>query len=184
MKKTVTVVCLAVSLVAAVSAQNTNPNRLKGDFPFNESLQIVFGSPVNGACPAALSGPVQQYVLQNTGTWSFDGAGNVHIVDQGMLIQVPATNASQVSPSVSDCTGTYTLLDAETVDFHYNCSNAPGTYFQVHTTGKITQNNILVANYHRPDGSLDITPFIAGGNVAACTYVSENTVISRTGNGQ
>jgi hypothetical protein len=180
LKTLLVVACLATTMLA----QNTNPNRLKGDFPFNETLQIIIGGTQGGSCPNVLTGPVSQSTLTNTGIWSFDGKGNVSIVDQGMLVQIPSTDASQVTPSNAVCTGTYALLDADTVDFHYNCSTVPGTYFQVHTTGKITPNNILVAVYHRPDGSLDVAPFYAGNTIVACTYVAENTVISRTGNGQ
>jgi hypothetical protein len=110
-------------------AQNTNPNRLKGDFPFNETLQIIIGGTQGGSCPNVLTGPVTQSTLTNTGIWSFDGKGNVSIVDQGMLVQIPSTDASQVTPSNAVCTGTYALLDANTVDFHYNCSTVPGTVF-------------------------------------------------------
>ena len=171
-------------LSTAVFAQNTNPKRLNSNFPFNETLQIVIGSTQNGSCQNVLSGPVTHSTLTNTGIWSFDGAGNVKIVDQGVLMQVPSTDASQVTPSHAVCTGTYALLDADTVDFRYNCSTVPGTYFQVHTTGKITPNNILVADYLRPDGTVDISPFYVGNNIVSCVYVAENTVISRTGNGQ
>jgi len=180
LKTLLLIACLATTMFA----QNTNPNRLKGDFPFNETLQIIIGGTQGGSCPNVLTGPVTQSTLTNTGIWSFDGKGHVNIVDQGMLVQVPSTDASQVTPSNAVCSGTYNLLDADTVDFHYNCSTVPGTFFQVHTTGKITQNNILVAVYHKPDGTLDVAPFYAGNTIVACTYVAENTVISRTGNGQ
>lgn len=127
-----------------------------------------------------MSGPVQASVLENTGIWSFDGAGHVSIVDQGILVQVPAPDASKITPSNAVCSGTYTLLDANTVDFHYNCSAVPGTYVKVHTMGKITPHNILVAVYLNPDGSLPVLPFYAGNAIVGCTYVAENTVISRT----
>jgi hypothetical protein len=73
-----------VCIASAAFAQN-NSDRLKGDFPFNETLQFVTGSPQNGTCPHVLTGPVTQSVVTNTGVWSFDGAGNVKIVDQGCL---------------------------------------------------------------------------------------------------
>jgi hypothetical protein len=180
LKTLLVVACLATTMFA----QNTNPNRLKGDFPFNEAPQIIIGGTQCGSWPNVLTAPVSQSTLTKTGIWSFDGAGHVSIVDQGMLVQDPSTDASQVTPSNAVCTGTYALLDANTVDFHYICSTVPGAYFQVHTTGKITPNNILVAVYHRADGSLDVAPFYAGNTIVACTYVAENTVISRTGNGQ
>jgi len=167
-----------LALSSMLAAQTTNPNRLKGDFPFNETLQIVTGPAVNNACGETISGPATQSVLTNTGIWSFDGAGHVSILDQGMLVPVPTTDASQVTPSVASCSGTYALLDADTVDFHYDCSVAPGVFFRVHTTGKITKSNVLVAVYHRPDGSLDVTPFYVNNTIVACTYVAENTVIS------
>jgi hypothetical protein len=46
--------------------------------------------------------------------------------------------------------------------------------------GKITPNNILVAVHHRIDGSLEVTPFFVGGNIEACVYIAEDTVIART----
>jgi hypothetical protein len=61
-------------------------------------------------------------VVMNTGVWSFDGAGNVKIVDQGVLMQVPSADASQVTPSNGVCKGRYQLLDDDTVDLHYDCS--------------------------------------------------------------
>jgi hypothetical protein len=168
-----------VCIASAAFAQN-NSDRLKGDFPFNETLQFVTGSPQNGTCPHVLTGPVTQSVVTNTGVWSFDGAGNVKIVDQGVLMQVPSTDASQVTPSNGVCKGRYRLLDDDTVDLHYNCSTSPGSFFQVHTIGKITPNSILVAVDHRIDGSLEVTPFFVGGNIEACVYIAEDTVIART----
>ena len=168
-----------VCIASAAFAQN-NSDRLKGDFPFNENLQFTTGSAQDGTCPHVLTGPVTQSVVTNTGIWSFDGAGNVKIVDQGVLMQVPSTDASQVTPISGACKGTYQLLDDDTVDFHYNCSTSPGSHFQVHAIGKITPNNILVAVDHRTDGSLEVTPFFVGSNIEACTYIAENTVIART----
>jgi len=168
-----------VCIASAAFAQN-NSDRLKGDFPFNETLHFITGSPENGTCPHVLTGTVTQSVVTNTGVWSFDGAGNVKIVDQGVLMQVPSTDASQVTPSNGVCKGRYQLLDDDTVDLHYNCSTSPRSFFQVHTIGKITPNNILVAVDHRIDGSLEVTPFFVGGNIEACVYIAEDTVIART----
>jgi len=168
-----------VCIASAAFAQN-NSDGLKGDFPFNETLQFVTGSPQNGTCPHVLTGPVTQSVVTNTGVWSFDGSGNVKIVDQGVLMQVPSTDASQATPSNGVCKGRYQLLDDDTIDFHYNCSTSPGSFFKVHTVGKITPNNILVAVDHRVDGSLEVTPFVVGGNIEACVYIAEDTVIART----
>jgi len=168
-----------VCIASAAFAQN-NSDRLKGDFPFNETLKFVTGSPQNGTCPHVLTGPVTQSVVTNTGVWSFDGAGNLKIVDQGVLMQVPSTDASQVTPINGVCKGTYRLLDDDTVDLHYNCSTSPGSFFQVHTIGKMTPTNILVAVDHRIDGSLEVTPFFVGGNIEACVYIAEDTVITRT----
>ena len=168
-----------VCFASAAFAQN-NSDRLKGDFPFNETLQFITGSPQNGTCPHVLTGAVTQSVVTNTGVWSFDGAGNVKIVDQGVLMQVPSTDASQVTPSSGVCKGRYQLLDDDTVDLHYDCSASPGSFFKVHTMGKITPNNILVAVHHRIDGSLEVTPFFVGGNIEACVYIAEDSVIART----
>jgi hypothetical protein len=158
-----------VCIASSAFAQN-NSDRLKGDFPFNETLQFITGSPQNGTCPHVLTEAVTQSVVTNTGVWSFDGAGNVKIVDQGVLMQVPSTDASQVTPSNSVCKGRYQLLDDDTVDLHYDCSTSPGSFFKVHTMGKITPNNILVAVHHRIDGSLEVTPFLsAATSRCACT---------------
>ena len=170
---------LFVCSASAAFAQN-NSDRLKGDFPFNESLQFATASAQDGTCPHVLTGPVTQSLVTNTGTWSFDGDGHLKIVDQGVLMQVPSTDASQVTPINAVCKGTYRLLNDDTVDLHYNCSTSPGSFFQVHTIGKITPDNILVAVQHRIDGSLEVTPFFVGGNIEACVYIAENTVIART----
>ncbi len=171
---------LVFACIASAAFAQNNSDRLKGDFPFNETLQFVTGSPQNGTCPHVLTGPVTQSVVTNTGVWSFDGAGNVKIVDQGVLMQVPSTDASQVTPSNGVCKGRYRLIDDDTVDLRYNCSTSPGSFFQVHTIGKITPNNILVAVNHRIDGSLEVTPLFVGGNIEACVYIAEDTVIART----
>jgi hypothetical protein len=168
-----------VCFASAAFAQN-NSDRLKGDFPFNENLQFATASAQDGTCPHVLTGPVTQSTATNTGIWSFDGAGNLKIVDQGVLMQVPSTDASQVTPINGVCKGTYQLLDDDTVDLHYNCSTSPGSHFQVHTIGKITPNNILVAVNHSIDGSLEVTPFFVGSTIEACVYIAENSVIART----
>ena len=93
---------------------------------------------------------------------------------------MPSTDASQVAPSNGVCKGRYQLLDDDTVDLHYDCSASPGSFFKVHTMGKITPNNILVAVHHRIDGSLEVMPFFVGGNIEACVYIAEDTVIART----
>jgi hypothetical protein len=174
-----TALLLFVCSVSAAFAQN-NSDRLKGDFPFNENLQFATASAQDGTCPHVLTGPVTQSLVTNTGTWSFDGDGHLKIVDQGVLMQVPSTDASQVTPINGVCKGTYRLLNDDTVDLHYNCSTSPGSFFQVHTIGKITPDNILVAVQHRIDGSLEVTPLFVGGNIEACVYIAENTVIART----
>lgn len=174
------VLFLFVCIASAAFAQN-NSDRLKGDFPFNETLHITTGSAQNGTCPDVLTGTVTQSIVTNTGIWSLDGAGNLKIVDQGVLVQVPSTDASQVTPINGVCRGTYRSLDDDTVDFRYTCSTSPGSFFQVHTVGKITPHNILVAVDHRTDGSLEVTPFFVGKSIVACTYIAENTVIARTG---
>lgn len=170
---------LFVCTASAAFAQN-NSDRLKGDFPFNENLQFATASAQDGTCPHVLTGPVTHSLVTNTGTWSFDGNGHLKIVDQGVLMQVPSTDASQVTPINGVCKGTYRLLNDDTVDLHYNCSTSPGSFFQVHTIGKITPDNILVAVEHRIDGSLEVTPLFVGGNIEACVYIAENTVIART----
>lgn len=104
------------------------------------------------------------------------------MTDSGMFITVtPPTDASQVQPAAALCSGTYAMLDESTVDFHYTCSLDHGvSYFQVHTTGKVTNLNILVEAWNNPDGSLPVTPYIYGTTVVGCSYVAENTTISRT----
>ena len=160
-------------IACAAFAQN-NSDRLKGDFPFNETLQFITGSPQNGTCPHVLTGTVTQSVVTNTGVRSFDGARQRQHRRPGMLMQVPSTDASQVAPSNGVCKGRYQLLDGDTVDLHYDCSTSPGSFFKVHTMGKITPNNILVGVHHRIDGSLEVTPFFVGGNIEACVYIAED----------
>jgi len=161
---------------------------LKGDFPFNETIHVIFQTnpPVGGACGTTLTGPVTEAIITDTGIWSFDGKGHVNIKDSGIFISPnPPTDASQVTPEAATCKGTYNLLDKSTVDFHYNCTTDNfNTSFQVHTTGKITKSNILVEAWDNPDGSLPVTPLVLGtGSTAlACTYIGENTTISRTDN--
>lgn len=154
---------------------------LKGNFPFNETIHIVQQAALNGACGNTLSGPVTSSIINDTGIWSFDGQGNVTIKDSGtFILSNPPTDASQVQPEAAICAGTYKLLDKDTVDFHYNCSTDNGaSYFVVHTTGKITASNILVEAWNNPDGSLPVTPYVYGSTIVGCSYIAENTVISR-----
>lgn len=168
----------SVCLSASVYAQNGNVAQLKGDFPFNETLHIIQQPAVDGACGSTLSGPVSEGIITDTGIWSFDGKGNVHIMDSGTFITAtPATDASQVVPEGAECKGTYSMIDNATVDLHYNCSTDNfNSYFVVHTTGRFTNNTLLVEVWHNADGSLQVTPYVFGNTVVACTYVIENTV--------
>jgi hypothetical protein len=161
-------------------AQKSSNSQLKGSFPFNETLHIVQQPAVNGACGTSLSGPVTSSIYNDHGIWSFDGKGNVTISDSGIFMLVnPPTDASQIIPAASLCSGTYNVLDSSTVDFHYNCSVDGGaSYFQVHTTGYYTKSSILVESWNNPDGSLPVTPYVLGGAVVGCDYVLENTTIS------
>jgi hypothetical protein len=155
---------------------------LNGSFPFNETITIVQQPAVKGACGKTLSGPVSEAVIYDTGIWSFDGKGHVSIKDSGMFITVnPPTDASQVTPEAAKCEGTYEVLNRSTVDFHYDCSTDNGvSYFKVHTTGKITPTNILVEAWDNPDGSLPVIPYVYKGAIVGCSYLGENTVISKT----
>ena len=188
MKKCTLLLVVCLMFAPMVLAQHLND--LKGDFPFNETIHVIFQSnaPVNGTCGATLTGPVTESVITDTGIWSFDGKGHVSIKDSGIFINPnPPTDAGQVTPEEALCTGTYNLLDKTTVDFHYNCSTDNfGTSSKVHTTGKITKSNILVEAWTLPGppASLPVTPLVLGtGNTAlACTYIGENTTISRTDN--
>lgn len=170
-------VCLM--LVPYSLSQNKN-NKLKGDFPFNESITVVQQPASNGACPSVLTGPVSEAFVNDHGIWSFDGKGNVDIKDSGQFIAVnPPTDGSQVTPVNSHCVGTYNVLDDSTVDFHYNCSTDNFvSYFQVHTTGTFTKTNILVEAWNNPDGSLQVTPYVYGNTIVGCSYVLENTTVT------
>jgi len=187
--KTITLL-LAAHLLFAPMVLAQHNNDLKGNFPFNETIHVIFQTnpPVNGACGATLSGPVTEAIITDTGIWSFDGKGNVTINDSGIFINPnPPTDASQVTPEGALCKGTYNVLDKSTVDFHYNCTTDNfATSFQVHTTGRITKSNILVEAWTNPGPppSLPVTPLVLGtGNTAlACNYIGENTTISRTDN--
>ena len=178
MKKILTLLVLSLSLATSLYAQKGNVSKLKGDFPFNETLHIIQQPAVNGACGSALSGPVSEGIITDTGIWSFDGKGKVHINDSGTFITVnPPTDASQVVPEAAECKGTYSMIDDATVDLHYNCSTDNwNSYFVVHTTGRFTNNTLLVEVWHNADGSLEVTPYVYGNTVVACTYVLENTV--------
>ncbi len=186
LKTLLVVACFSTTMFAQdiQSGHNTNPNRLKGDFPFNETIHIVQQPAVNGACGSSLSGPVTSSIITDTGIWSFDGKGHVKMHDSGIFILVnPPTDASQVQPEAAQCAGTYKLLDDTTVDFHYNCSTDNWTsYFVVHTTGKITPHNILVEAWDNPDGSLPVQPYVYGNTIVGCSYIGENTTISRNDN--
>ena len=175
------VACLTCASMA--SAQKSAYN-LKGNFPFNETIHIVEQAAVNGACGTSLTGPVTEAIINDTGTWSFDGNGNMTIHDSGaMITSNPPTDASQVVPEAADCVGTYNFLNANTVDLHYNCSLDHFTsYFVVHTTGKVTKSNILVEAWDNADGSLPVTPYVYGGVTVGCSYVLENTTVSRNDN--
>ncbi len=107
------------------------------------------------------------------------------IEDSGSSTTVfPPTQAEQVVPVTTSCTGKYTMLDSSTVDMHYSCTQDKGaSHFVVHTTGAVTPFNILVEARNNPDGSLNITPYLVGDTIVACTYAAENTIISRTAPG-
>jgi hypothetical protein len=178
--KTIRVLFIGCLVLTAplLFAQN---NILNGNFPFNETITIVQQPAVNGACGTTLSGPVTSAFINDTGIWSFDGKGKVSITDSGLYITSnPPTDASQVVPEHASCSGTYSVSkDLSTVDFHYNCSTDGGiSYFQVHTTGRITLTNILVEAWLNPDGSLPVIPYVYRGVIAGCSYLAEDTVVS------
>ncbi len=174
------VLSLAVCLLSASSAYSQNNAKLKGDFPFNETLHIVQQPAVGGQCGASLVGPVSTAIYNDQGIWSFDGKGNVHMTDSGTFMTVSTpSDASQVVPGAAECFGTYNIVDSGIVDFHYQCSlDHFASYFQVHTTGRFTSTNILVEDWVKPDGSLEVTPYVYGNTVVGCSYVLENTTIS------
>ena len=168
-----------------LSAQGTSSKTytnadVKGSFPFNETIHIVQQPAVNGACGTSLSGPVTTAIINDTGTWTFDGKGNMSIVDQGVEITSnPPTDASQVVGAAAICSGTYNLLPKGILDLHYNCSlDHFVSYFQVHSLGKITPYNILITTVNNPDGTPGVTPYIYGSSVVGCSNVVENTVVS------
>lgn len=169
-------------LAQSASAQHVSDADLKGSFPFNETIHIVQQAAVNGACGTSLSGPVTSSIINDTGTWTFDGKGNMSIVDAGVLIGTnPPTQASQVVGQAAQCYGTYHLLSKDMVDLHYNCSLDKGvSYFKVHSMGRITPFNILVNTVNNADGTPGVTPYIYGSAVVGCAYVAENTVVSLT----
>src|ERR1035437_3296418 len=108
-------VLVSFALGSVLVAQNAPLSKLKGDFPFNETLHIVEQPAVGGVCGATLSGPVSMVIYNDTGIWSFDGKGNIHMTDSGMFINVvPPTDASQVTPAAATCSGTYAMLDEST----------------------------------------------------------------------
>lgn len=109
LKTLLVVACFSTTMFAQdiQSGHNTNPNRLKGDFPFNETIHIVQQPAVNGTCGSSLSGPVTSSIITDTGIWSFDGKGHVKMHDSGIFILVnPPTDASQVQPEAAQCAGT------------------------------------------------------------------------------
>jgi hypothetical protein len=179
-----TIVALSSLTLSTASLAQSSVNALKGDFPFNETIHIIQQPAINRSCPtsaANLTGSVSSSVLIDTGIFSFDGKGNLNIKDSGMLWpESQPLDPSQIVPVETSCTGTYNFLDATTVDLHYKCSSDNfASYFVVHTTGKVTQSNILVEVPHNSDGSLQVSPFVRGGYIASCAVVGENTVISR-----
>lgn len=168
----------------SIALAHDGAHSLIGDYPFNETIQIARQPAIDETCPqsaADLAGPVTTSFVVDTGIWSFDGEGKVTIKDRGMLWSGPTTTISQITPNLSDCEGNYDWLDSTTIDLHYKCTTDNfASYSVVHTTGKVTPNNILVEVPLNSDGSLPIIPFVSGGHIVACTVVTENTVISRT----
>ena len=178
-------VCLLVAagcmtLTSFAFAQNPNNKKLKGDFPFNETVHIVQQAAVNGACGNTLQGPVTSSIVNDTGIISLDGKGNLMIKDSGtFILSNPPTDAAQVAPVATACSGAYSVSDDNIVDFHYNCSPDGGaSYFKVHTKGRLTRTLLLMEAWDNPDGSLPVTPYIVGNAVVGCSYLAENTVVS------
>lgn len=101
------VLSLAVCLLSVPFAFGQNNAKLKGDFPFNETLHIVQQPAVGGQCGPSLVGPVSTAIYNDQGIWSFDGKGNVHMTDSGTFMTVSTpSDASQVVPGAAECFGT------------------------------------------------------------------------------
>jgi hypothetical protein len=173
---------LVMCLMSAPAIFAQDNGDLRGSFPFNETIHVVQQAAVNGACGTSLSGPVSSSIINDTGIWTFDGRGHMSVEDHGIEItQNPPTDASQVVGEAALCKGTYQVLDRRTVDLRYQCSlDNYVSYFQVHSIGSITPTNILVTVANNPDGSPAVTPYIYAGVTVGCSYVVENTVVSRT----
>lgn len=123
--------------------------------------------------------------------WTFDGAGNLTISDNGILTTLPGQSQfTDVSASHADCSGTYQLMADDSVDMHYNCSVAGGIvqFADIHTVGRITNGVILVASPNTPDGKPVIGPqyLVLGGarQLLACIITAENTTIGRVKDAQ
>ena len=183
--KRILFVCACLALPATLHAQSNGSRgveELRGTFPFNETINFTQQPAVNGSCGATLSGPVSSAQLTDTGTFTFDGRGGMSIQDAGTSTTVfPPTDASQVIPVSTSCTGTYTMLDEATVDMHYSCTQDKGaSHFIVHTTGAVTPSTILLEARNNADGTPNITPYVVGEVTVGCSIAAENTVISRT----
>jgi hypothetical protein len=171
---------LVVCLMSVPFAFGKDNAKLKGDFPFVETLHIVQQPAVDGQCTSPLTGPVSEAIYNDQGIWSFDGKGNVHMKDSGTFITVNSpTDGSQIIAAAAECSGTYNVLSDDIVDFRYKCSlDHFASYFDVHTTGRFTATSILVQDWVKPDGTLEVTPYVYGSTVVGCSYVLENTTIS------
>jgi hypothetical protein len=190
-------VFVAIGAATAVKADNRNLNSsVKGTFPFNETIIAGIASvdQTTGKCPNLLpSYPnvFQQLSLTNQGTWSFDGAGHVHMDDTGVQVVVPgAGSPANTTYSEAHCDGTYDVKPDSTIAFHYYCSvpAGPGNYitFDVHAKGVISKTMIQVAVPSAGPNQLQVTPVYTGPNVSSldgatlygCSVVGENTTIA------
>jgi hypothetical protein len=172
--------CLLPASLLLAQEPNFLNKELNGTFPFNETIHIIQQDAVGGSCGSSLSGPVSEAIINDQGSWNFDGKGNTTINDHGIEITSnPPTDASQVVAEAANCKGTYNVVDPSTVNLHYKCSTDNWvSYFDVHSVGKITPFNILVEVALNPDGTPGVSPYVYEGVTVGCSNVLENTTVS------
>jgi hypothetical protein len=175
---------LAAGAVHAGGASQASLNAtMKGVFPFNETIIGVTAPATGPTCPQTLAaGSVtSQLQLTNQGEWTFDGKGNLSIVDTGVLVTSPGTGeAADVAASMANCSGTYKVNADHTVDMAYTCGLAGGyVQFIVQSRGLLSPTNMLVAIPPAAGGQTRVLQELVGGNLAACAVIGENTNMMR-----
>jgi hypothetical protein len=178
------VALLALLLSGGLAHAESANAKLKGTFPFNETIIGVTAPATGPTCPQTLAPGTVNSTLQltNQGLWTFDGNGHMEADDTGVLVTTPGTGqVADVAASVATCVGTYNVNADNTVDMAYNCGLAGGfVQFVVQSRGVLTPVNMLVAIPPAAGGQTRVLSEYVGGQLAACAVIGENTNMIRT----